>query len=192
MTEPAPDITGLLKSWANGDDNALQELMPLVYGELRRIAAYHMQNEKADAVLEPTALVHEAYVRLVDQTKVQWNDRNHFYSVVARMIRRILVDYARARGTTKRGGGAVTLRLHETVVAPAERDLDLVALDDCLQDLARLDSQQSNIIEMRFFCGLSIEDTAAMLRISPATVKRDWAVARAWLFRELGRRCRTG
>ena len=192
MTEPAPDITGLLKGWANGDENALQELMPLVYGELRRIAAYHMRAEAADAVLEPTALVHEAYVRLVDQTKVQWNDRNHFYSVVARMIRHILVDYARARGTTKRGGGAVTLRLHETVVAPAERDLDLVALDDCLHDLARLDSQQSNIIEMRFFCGLSIEDTAAMLHISPATVKRDWAVARAWLFRELGRRCRTG
>src|SRR5260370_107168 len=149
MTEPAPDITGLLKSWANGNESALQELMPLVYGELRRIAAYHMQAEKPDAVLEPTALVHEAYVRLVDQTKVQWNDRNHFYSVVARMIWHILVDYARARGTTKRGGGAVTLRLHETVVAPAERDLDLVALQDCLHDLAPLQHHHPTLTLLR-------------------------------------------
>jgi RNA polymerase sigma factor (TIGR02999 family) len=185
MNEAPPDITGLLRSWANGDRDALDRVTPLVYSELRRIASWHLRGEKPNAVLQPTDLVHDAFLRLVDQTSVQWNDRVHFYSVVSRMIRHILVDYARARGTAKRGHGAITIRLPDSLVAAAQRDLDLVLLDDCLLDLTEMDERQARIIEMRFFCGLSIEETAAVLSVSPATVKRDWAVARAWLFREL-------
>jgi RNA polymerase sigma factor (TIGR02999 family) len=178
------DITGLLKSWGEGDRGALNELIPIVYPQLRRIAAYHARYE-GDVVVEPTALVHEAYLRLVDQTRVNWNDRNHFYSVVARIIRHTLVDLARARRTAKRGSGSVTIRLHDSLVSVPERDLDLVALDECLEELGKLDPQQLQIVEMRFFGGLSTDETASALGVSPSTVKRNWSVARSWLFREL-------
>jgi RNA polymerase sigma factor (TIGR02999 family) len=185
MNPAEEDITQLLLKWNNGDPQALNQLMPLVYAELRRLASIYLHRERPGHTLQPTALVHEAYFRLIDQRRVQWRNRAHFLGVAAQLLRRILVDYARARQTAKRGAGEVTLLLNDEIVAGAEQNLDLVALDEALGDLEQLDPQQSRIVELRFFAGVSIEETAESLGVSPATVKRDWAVARAWLFRRL-------
>ncbi len=183
METPAPNTTQLLAESRNGDQHALQVLFPLVYDELRRISAHLLRRERADHTLQPTALVHEAYLRMVDQTRVDWQSRAHFLAIAAQMLRRVLVDYARAKHRAKRGSGRIVLSLQD-VPGPAP-NLDVLALDEALIELARIDPQQSRIVECRFFAGISIEETAASLGISPATVKRDWAVARAWLYRRL-------
>jgi RNA polymerase sigma factor (TIGR02999 family) len=182
-----PDVTQLLVNWSNGDRQALEQLTPLVYGELRRLASRYLRRERPGHTLQSTALVHEAYLRLIDQRYVRWQNRAHFFGIAAQLIRRILVDHARAHQAQKRGADAPVLSLDEAVAAPEKRDLNLVALDDALNDLARIDPQQGRIVELRFFTGLSIEETAEVLGISPATVKRDWVVAKAWLHRELSR-----
>jgi RNA polymerase sigma factor (TIGR02999 family) len=174
-----------LLAWNSGDRGALDELLPLVYDELRRLAARYLQRERPGHTLQGTALVHEAYLRLIDQTRVKWQNRAHFLGVAAQIIRRILVDHARAKSSAKRGGGAVTLAVDDAIEVQGPRTADLVRLDDCLNELAQIDSQQASIVELRYFTGLSIEETAEALGISPATVKRDWAVARAWLFRAM-------
>jgi len=181
------DVTGLLVNWSNGDQQALDQLMPLVYGELRRLAQAYLRRERSDHTLQSTALVHEAFLRLVNQRNVQWKNRAHFFGIAAQLIRRILVDHARAHQAGKRGAGAFKLSLDEAIGVPDKQDLDLVALDDALQRLTGLDAQQGRIVELRFFAGLSIEETAEVLDISPATVKREWSTARAWLFRDLSK-----
>lgn len=162
-------------------------MIPLVYEELRRVARYYLKQEKQSHTLSSTALVHEAYLRLVNQKEVTWQNRAHFFGVAAQMMRRILVDHARRRGYAKRGGGAMTLALEEAVATPQRREIDLVALDDALDSLAKLDDRQSRMVELRFFGGLSIEETSEVLGVSVPTVKREWASARAWLFREITR-----
>ncbi len=181
------DVTQLLVDYSNGKREALDVLTPLVYGELRNLAARYLRRERSDHTLQSTALVHEAYLRLIDQNQVRWQNRAHFFGVAAQMIRRILVDHARTRHAQKRGGNAQKLSLDEAIGLPERRDLDIVALDDALKLLAELDAQQSKVIELRFFGGLSIEETAEALGISPATVKREWVTARAWLLRQLSR-----
>jgi RNA polymerase sigma factor (TIGR02999 family) len=181
---PNPAVTQLLARWTEGDKQALEDLLPLVYDELRRLARRYLQQERPGHTLQSTALVHEAYLRLVDQN-VSWQNRAHFFGIAAQMMRRILVDHARSRSAAKRGDGACRVTLDEGLVALAERDLDVVALDGALSNLAKIDPQQSKIVELRFFAGLSIEDTSEVLHISPATVKRDWAMAKAWLHREM-------
>ena len=185
MERRASDATQLSAEWGNGDSRALQELVPLVYDELRHLAGHLLRRERAGHTLQPTALVHEAYLRLVDQTRVDWHNRAHFLAVAAQMLRRVLVDHARTKQRLKRSSGTVVLSLDESLVAGRERNLDVVALDEALSELTRIDPQQSRIVELRFFAGVSIEETAASLGVSPATVKRDWAVARAWLYRRL-------
>jgi len=181
------DVTELLLAWTGGNRSALDELLPLVYGELRRLAQSYLQRERVGHTLQATALVHEAYLRLVDQKRVQWQNRAQFFGVAAQMIRRILVDYARGKKAAKRGSDVVTMVLDEAIATPEQKDVDMVSLDDALQALEQMDPQQGRIVELRYFGGLSIEETAHALGISPATVKRDWAVARAFLFRELSR-----
>lgn len=181
------DVTQLLVDYSNGKREALDVLTPLVYGELRNLAARYLRRERSGHTLQSTALVHEAYLRLIDQNQVRWQNRAHFFGVAAQMIRRILVDHARTRHAQKRGGNARKLSLDEAVGLPEQRDLDIVALDDALKLLAELDPRQSKVIELRFFGGLSIEETAEALGISPATVKREWVTARAWLLRQLSR-----
>jgi len=183
--EPARDVTQLLASWSQGDQSALDRLMPLVYGELRRLAASYLRRERPNHTLQSTALVHEAFLRLMNQQDVQWQSRAHFYGIAAQMIRRILVDYARAQHAEKRGSGAIKLELDEALAAPQQTGLDLVELNDALERLAAFDERQSRIVELRFFAGLSIEETAEVLHLSPASIKREWTAARAWLFREL-------
>ena len=186
MSKPSePDVTRLLVRWSNGDQGALNALVPLVYSELRRLAQVYLSHEKQGHTLSSTALVHEAYLRLVSQKEVTWQSRAHFFAVAARMMRRILVDHARHHGYAKRGGGALTISLDETVAPALERELDLVALDDALEALAKLDERQSRMVELRFFGGLSIEETSEVLGVSTPTVKREWASARAWLYREI-------
>ncbi len=185
--ESPRDVTQLLIDWNNGSRQALDALLPQVYDELRRVAAGYLRRERPGLTLQGTALVHEAYLRLVDQTRVRWQNRAHFLGVAAQMIRRILVDHVRAKHAAKRGAGAMTLSLDESIEAAGPRDVDLVSLDDALEELARFDPQQARIVELRYFTGLSIEETAEVIGISPATVKREWTVARAWLFRELSR-----
>ena len=187
MPPESPEITGLLKAWGGGDAAALDQLTPLVYEELRRLARRYMRNERAGNTLQTTALVNEAYLRLVDAQRVAWQDRVHFFAVSAQMMRRILVDHARSHHYAKRGGGAVTLELTEAVATPERREMDLLALDDALHSLAKLDERQSRMVELRFFAGLSIEETSEVLGVSAPTVKREWASARAWLFREISR-----
>jgi RNA polymerase sigma factor (TIGR02999 family) len=183
---PSPDnVTRLLLRWGDGDREALDALTPLVYDELRRLAGRYLRRERLDHTLQSTALVHEAYLKLIDQRNVRWQNRAQFFGLAAEMIRRILVDHARARQAAKRGGSAFKLTLDEALDASAPRDLDLVRLDDVLEGLAKIDPQQSKIVELRFFAGLTIEETAEVLGISPATVKRDWMVAKAWLKRAM-------
>jgi len=179
------EITRLLQAWGGGDTAALESLTPLVYAELRRMARRSMRRENPGHTLQPTALVNEAYLRLVDIAQVRWQDRAHFFAVAAQTMRRILVDGARARVAGKRGGGAVHVNLDESIDAMPDRGSQLVALDDALEALARLDPRKAKVIEMRFFGGLSVEETAEVLKISPETVMRDWKMARAWLMREL-------
>jgi RNA polymerase sigma factor (TIGR02999 family) len=179
------DVTRLLADWSNGDRQALDELLPLVYEELRHLANAYLRREREGHTLQSTALVHEAFLRLVNQRDVHWRGRAHFFGIAAQMIRRILVDHARAQRAAKRGAGAVRLELDDAIAVAHQRDLDLIALDDALGRLAMLDERQSRIVELRFFAGLSVEDTAEVMGISTSTVKREWASARAWLFREV-------
>jgi RNA polymerase sigma factor (TIGR02999 family) len=182
---PPPDLTQLLLAWNNGDRAALDRLMPVVYDELRRLARRYMQQEDTAHTLQATALVNDVYIRLVDQKRVNWQNRAHFFGAASQIIRRLLVEHARARHRLKRGGNAVRVTLHDDLNAAVPVQLDVVALDDALSKLAQLDPQQERIVELRFFAGLSIEETAEALSISPATVKRDWVTGRAWLFREM-------
>jgi RNA polymerase sigma factor (TIGR02999 family) len=185
-SELNPDeISRLLRAWSEGDQSALQGLTPIVYEELRRLAHYYMDRERPGHTLQTTALVNEVYMRLVDYTRMQWQDRAHFFAVAAQVMRRILVDHARSHNI-KRGAGVVHVALEDVAVVSSDRTGDLVALDDALNALARLDPRKVQIIEMRFFGGLSVEETAEVLKVSPATVRRDWSIAKFWLYRELG------
>ncbi len=184
MGAPA-SVTQLLGRWTGGDRAALEALMPMVYDELRRLARSYLGRERPDHTLQSTALVHEAYLRLIEQKNVTWQNRAHFFGIAAQMMRRILVDHARNRQAVKRGSGASKLTLDEGLADTNQREVDLVALDQALHTLSRIDPQQSQIVELRFFGGLSIEDTSEVLKISPATVKRNWAMAKAWLYREM-------
>jgi RNA polymerase sigma factor (TIGR02999 family) len=188
MAIPEQGVTGLLQAWGGGDATALDRLVPIVYEELRRQAQRYLRRETPGHTLQTTALVHEAYLRLVDQRQARWQNRAQFFGVAAQLMRRILVDHARQRQAAKRGGSAIQVPLDEGAVAGPESDVDLVALDDALTRLAALDPQQARVVELRYFTGLGIEEAAEALGISPATVKREWAMARAWLKRELGGR----
>ena len=181
-------VTQLLVRWRGGDRQALDELMPLVYGELRRLAQHYLQRERSDHTLQSTALVHEVYMRMLGQNLPDWQNRAHFFGVAARLMRQILVEHARGHRAAKRGGDACKVALEEGVLLPQKTNVDVVVLDDALQDLAKLDEQQSRIVELRFFAGLSIDDTSEVLGISPATVSREWTTARIWLHREISRR----
>jgi len=180
-------INRLLQDWGRGNQQAREALIPVVYDELRRLARRHLRHERADHTLQSAALVNEAYLRLARQEPPQWQNRAHFFGVAAQMMRHILVDHARNRLAAKRGGGAPRLTLEVDVALEQRADVDLIALDAALEKLAALDSQQSRLIELRFFGGLSIEETAVVMGISPATVKREWMTARAWLRREMKR-----
>jgi RNA polymerase sigma factor (TIGR02999 family) len=188
---PSNQVTELLVRWRRGDRTALDLLLPLVYSELRRIANRYLQDERPDHTLQSTALVHEAYLRLAQQDLPQWQNRAHFFAVAAQLMRQILVDYARSHRASKRGGHVYKLALDEAEEEPRALDVDIVALDDALKSLAEMDSQQSRVVELKFFGGLSIDDTAEVLGISASTVKRDWITARAWLHRELDRSAAT-
>lgn len=179
-------VTQLLLKWSNGDRAALDELMPLVYDELRRLAGGYLKRERSDHTLQPTALVNEAYLLLVDQRHAHWQNRAQFIGVAAQMMRRILVDHARAHQAVKRGGPNFTVALSQADYLASRADVDLLAIHDALDRLAAIDPQQSRIVELRFFGGLTIEETAEVLKVSHATVERDWKMARAWLRRELG------
>jgi RNA polymerase sigma factor (TIGR02999 family) len=187
--QPA-EVTELLRRWSRGDVAARESLVPLVYDELRRLARYYLASQRSDHTLQSTAIVHEAYLRLAGRDNVHWENRGHFFAVAAQLMRRILVDHARKRNAAKRGGAQLTLLVDEAVEPSSQRELDLVALDDALKALAELDERQSRIVELRFFGGLSIEDTSRLLEISPATVKREWSTARAWLYEEISGRNR--
>jgi RNA polymerase sigma factor (TIGR02999 family) len=185
MSTPSPDVTRLLQDWSHGDPLALERLIPLVFEDLRQIAGRMFQRESDGHTLQPTALVNEVYLRLMDQRKIRWQNREQFFGVAALMMRRILVDYAKGRQAAKRGSGAPKVPLDETIAVPELRGVDVVALDDALSRLARIDPRQGRIVEMRFFMGLSHEEIAEVLEISVTTVKREWRTARLWLFREL-------
>jgi len=180
-------ITELLIRWNRGDEGALDCLMPLVYDDLRNVARRHLAAEDRNHTLQSAALVNETYLRLADQQRIQWRNRTHFFAISARVMRRILVDHARHRNARKRGGAQRTLALDSSFGATAEQDLDVVALDEALDTLAALDPQQARVIELRFFGGLTIQEIAEALEISPATVTRDWVTAKAWLFDRLKR-----
>lgn len=185
---PSHEVTALLRAWSQGDDQALQKLMPLVYGELHQAARRHMAGERLSHTLQPTALIHEVYLRLVDAQSIQIQDRSHFLALCARLMRQILTDFARSRHYQKRGGAAPHLALDEAVLRPEAADPDLVAVDDALSQLAAIDPRKSQVVELRFFGGLSVEETAEALKVSPETVMRDWKLAKVWLLRELDRR----
>jgi RNA polymerase sigma factor (TIGR02999 family) len=180
----APDVTGLLAAWSDGDEAASARLMDAVYGELRRLARGYMRRERPDHSLPPTALVHEAYAKLVDQRRVRWQSRAHFFAIAAHVMRRVLVDHARAHAAAKRGAG-VTVPLQDIDAGGNVFDIDLLALDTALEQLATIDRRQSRLVELRFFGGMTVEETATVLGVAPITVKRDWALAKAWLYREL-------
>jgi len=186
MTAPTNDqLTQLLIDWSNGDKEALDSLTPLVYDELRRLARYYMRREDAAVTLQTTALVNEAYLRLIDQRNVRWQNRAHFFGIAAQLMRRILVDQARKRHNRKRGGDVRKVPLEEAAIVSQERAADLIALDSALTELAAIDQRKSRVVELRFFGGLNIEETAEVMKISPATVQREWSLAKAWLFREI-------
>ncbi|HEY1253043.1 MAG TPA: sigma-70 family RNA polymerase sigma factor [Thermoanaerobaculia bacterium] len=182
MEEAEREVTALLRDWSGGDRAALERLMPLVYAELRKLAASYLRNERPDHTLQPTALVHEAYLRLVDQRGVNWQNRAHFFGIAAQMMRRILVDHARRRQAAKRDAAALRLQVTD---GDGARDPELLALDEALSGLESLDARQARIVELRFFGGLTVEETAEVAGLSPATVKREWRTARAWLAREI-------
>lgn len=185
--DEAPQITELLAAWGNGDRSALDRLIPLVYDELRRIAHRHLQGERAEHTLQTTALVNEVYLKLANERAMQWHGRGHFLAVAAQLMRNILVDYARTRNYAKRGGGAQPVALEEALTVADERAAGLLALDDALQRLATFDERKSRVAVLRFFAGLSVEETAQVLEVAPVTVMRDWQFARAWLQRELSK-----
>ena len=176
------EVTGLLVAWSKGDETAYEKLVPLVYDELHKLAHRYMSRERPGHTLQTTALVGEAYLRLVDQ-KVHWQNRSHFFAIAAEVMRRILVDYARQRQYAKRGGDAQKVELNEAMVMARERSRELVALDEALKELAKFDQRKSRVVELRFFGGLSVEETAEVLKISVNTVKRDWSTARTWLYK---------
>jgi RNA polymerase sigma-70 factor (ECF subfamily) len=182
---PPTEITDLLLAWGHGDHGALDRLTPLIYAELHRLARCHMRGERPGETLQTTALAHEAYLRLIDARRVQWHDRTHFFAVASRMMRRVLVDAARARRAAKRGGGDLKLSLDRALGVAIEPDLDLVALDEALEALAKLDPRKSQVVDLRFFGGLTLAETAAALKVSEDTVARDWTFAKVWLRREL-------
>ncbi len=184
--EESRQVTDLLVAWGEGDPSALERLIPLVHEELRRLARRQMAGERPGHTLQTTALVNEAYLRLVDLSRVRWQDRTHFFAMSARLMRRILVDHARTRQSLKRGGGARLVSLDEALVVSEGRGEDLVALDDALHALAKTAPRKSQVVELRFFGGLSVEETAEALGVSPETVMRDWRLAKVWLLRELG------
>ena len=178
-------VTRLLLEVSEGNSEAVEQLLPLIYDELRRLAGGYLRRERPGHTLQATAVVHEAYLRLVDQTRVQWQNRAHFFGVAAHLMRRILVDYARNHTAHKRGGRAERVSLDNEIIASAERSAEVVAVDDALQSLAEVDPLKSRIVELRFFGGLSIEETAEVLNTSPATVNRQWRMAKAWLYGQL-------
>jgi RNA polymerase sigma factor (TIGR02999 family) len=186
IDSPGPaQITRLLVDWRGGDQTALEQLIPLVHDELRRLARRHMAHERVGHTLQATALVNEAFVRLIDVRQVKWQDRAHFFAMSSRLMRRILVDFARSKGYQKRGGGAQKVSFDEGLIVTREPGQDLVALDDALDALAAFDARKAQVVEMRFFGGLSVEETAEALNVSVDTVMRDWKLAKAWLLREL-------
>jgi RNA polymerase sigma factor (TIGR02999 family) len=185
MTTHTDDITGLLQEWRGGDRAAFDRLVPLVYRELRRLAGQYLRRQRPGQTLQTTALINEAYLRLLDHNNMRWENRAHFYAVAAQAMRRILVDRARKRGYAKRGGGALQVSLDEAALLADERAAELVALDDALRGLAELDPRKSRIVELRYFGGLSVEETAEVLGISAVTVMRDWRAAKGWLLRAL-------
>ena len=183
-TPPQGEVSGLLRAWSEGDQNALEQLTPIVYDELHRLARRYMKRERPGHSLQTTALVNEAYMRLVDYRHMQWQNRAHFFAVAAQSMRRILVEHAR-RHNLKRGGGVQHVSLEQAAVVGGDEEANLMALDDAMNALARIDPRKVRVVEMRFFAGLSVEETAEVLKVSAITVKRDWRAARAWLFREL-------
>lgn len=185
MGQSPGDVSGLLHRWSGGDRRAFEELMPIVYGELRRLANHYLQGERGGHTLQSTALVHEAYLRLVSAKDLQWQGRAHFFAVAAQSMRRILVDHARQRQAGKRGSGAQKAPLEEALTVPVHPGLDVAALDESLNSLAAFDPRKSRVVELRFFGGLSTSEIAEVLGISPAAVRNDWVVAKAWLYRDL-------
>ena len=183
-TVPEADVCTLLRAWSDGDQSALDKLAPIVYDELRRLAGHYLSRERTGHSLQATALVNEAYLRLVDYKRMRWENRAHFFAVSAQLMRRILVDHAR-RHNLKRGGGVQHIALEDTAVVGGGRAENLVVLDDAMQALARIDPRKAHVVELRFFGGLSVEETAEVLKVSPVTVMRDWNTARAWLHREI-------
>jgi RNA polymerase sigma factor (TIGR02999 family) len=188
MSKPPPnEITERLVAWGAGDRAALDQLLPVVYQELRRMAGNYLRQENPGHTLQPTALVHEAWLRLIDQARVDWRNRAQFFGVAAQMMRRILVDHAKAKHREKRGGDAVKLSLDDVINLSRERAAELLALDDALDELARVDERKSRVIELRYFGGFSVEETAQILGVSPETVMRDWKLAKAWLYQQIRR-----
>jgi len=185
MQQLPENVTQLLIDWGNGDKDALDALVPLVYDELRRQAARYLRRESPGHTLQTTALIHEAYLRLVDQKNVRWQNRAHFFGIAANMMRRILVDHARTKKRAKRGGSNIRVSFRDVAAPKQNQEVDVVAIDRALEKLNKIDEQQSKIVELRFFSGLTVEETATVLGISPATVKRDWSMAKAWLHREI-------
>lgn len=185
MTSGDRTVTALLRAWGDGDTGALDTLIPVVERELRRLARIYMSHERKDHTLQPTAVVNEVFIRLIDANDVRWNDRAHFFGICARLMRRVLVDHARSRGYQKRGGGAERVPLDEQRLAAPATDTDVIALDAALDELARVDERKMRVIEMRYFGGLTIEQTADALGVSADTVKRDWRLAKLWLLKHL-------
>lgn len=185
--DPPSEVSLLLQDWRNGDREALDALLPLVYKELRRLAHFQLQKERPDHTLQSAALVHEAYLRLIGLNNPQWESRTHFFAIAAQLMRQILVDYARRHRAAKRGRSVCKLSLEDAKVASRGRDVDVVALDDALNSLAKIDPRQSRVVELRFFAGLSLNEISQAMEIAPATVQRDWTAARAWLYREISR-----
>jgi RNA polymerase sigma factor (TIGR02999 family) len=185
--EPTSEITQLLQGWRGGDRKALDALLPVVYKELQRLAHFQLRQERADHTLQSAALVNEAYLRLVGLNPPEWESRTHFFAIAAQLMRQILVDYARRHRAGKRGGGETTLPLEDATMLSRGKDIDLVALDEALKALAQIDPRKAQVVELRFFGGLSFEETAELLQLSAVTVSRDWNTARAWLHREMKR-----
>jgi RNA polymerase sigma factor (TIGR02999 family) len=185
MSSPT-DITGLLVCWSNGEAAALETLLPLVERELHRLAHAYMRRENPDHTLQTTALINETFLRLIDQNRVKWQNRAHFYGIAAQLMRRVLLNHARDKQRDKRGGGAYKVSLSEVEMMSAERSIELIALDDALHKLSAIDERKSRVVELRYFGGLSVKEAAEVLKVSPVTVARDWDMAKAWLAREIG------
>ena len=185
MDQRQPEITRILRAWSSGERDAVDDLIPLVYDELHKVAAQYLRKQRPGHTLQPTALVNEAYLKLIDISSVSWQDRAHFFAVASQTMRHVLVDHARGRSRDKRGGAAQKVSLEEAVSFAKKQEVDLLALDEAMRELAAMDAQQSRIVELRFFGGLTIEETAVVLHISPATVKREWRIAKAWLLNRM-------